>query len=517
MSTPKPILRLLAISLTLLIVSGIASAGAGVRAAAVQPDRAPAAAATIQVDYADVSGKGPDFYGVEYTWVDQAADRYLERFARLHANTLRVQITQQIFEPVNDNADPGISTIDFSRTIPLDIQGGTSLNYETMFTQIIAANPALHVQINVWLAARWNASDPDGYLGLGGAFPPLDDAEHAEFIRALARWLVQDCGIPADQLSFTFVNEANLPAFFAGNTQDLVRMAATTRAALDQVSPQIRMGGLDEVHGTQTTDAFYPLRPIGCCDFWTYHVYQYGTAAVIGELLDVSGGLRAYGPVWVTEFADTANGSPDARMDFSTVSAALGFAEMLGRTWGSGLEGLIHFRLSDTFAGLPAQWAGHGLFADSRGTHAGGQPYAIFPAYYVFANLYRELGGGQIVQTSAPPELAVVAARRDQARPRLAVWVTNPATAGIPVTITAAGFPAGNEGIRVQVFDNLVSDLPIRFDHVGSAGPAYALNLPARSAYLIVFEPGPRYGTSIYLPAVNGGGVSAWRKLPQPR
>ena len=89
--------------------------------------------------------------------------------------------------------------------------------------------------------------------------------------------------------------------------------------------------------------------------------------------------LRAYGPVWVTEFADTANGSPDAQMDFSTRSAALGFAEVVGRLWKSGIDGVVHFRLSDTYVDQLGGWAGHGLFADWRGTRSQGEPYGIYP------------------------------------------------------------------------------------------------------------------------------------------
>jgi hypothetical protein len=445
---------------------------------------------------------------VEYAWVDQAADLYIERVDDLHINTLRVQITQEVFETVNDNNDPNFSEIDFSLTIPLDFLGGTSLTYEQMFTGLIAANPNLHVQINVWLAARWNASDPNGYLGLGGAFPPLDYAEHQEFIRELARWLVDTCGIPANQLSFTFINEPNLDPFFQGDTADLVQMATVTRAALDQISPDIQMGGLDEVHGLTETDLFYPLRPEGCCDFWTFHVYEYGVSGVIAQLLGVAGQLESYGPAWVTEFADMNNGSPDAQMDFSTPEAALGFAEMIGHIWGRGLDGFIHFRLSDTYAGLPpepAQWAGHGLFADSQGTHADGQPYAIFPVYYVFANLFRELGGGEIVGINGADTLPIVAARHANSdEPRLALWITNPTGSSHTYPLEFINFPVGTNGTQISIFDNLESDQPFAFEYINGDPVNYTLTIPAESSYLLVLTPSELSALAeTYLPHLN--------------
>ena len=455
---------------------------------------------TIAVDWAQVVGNGPQFYGVEYGWIDQDRNLYLERYRRLHVNVVRVQISQEFFEPVNDNDDAAVSTISFSQTLTVDAQQGKTMTYEDMFESLAAAFPEMYFQINIWLAARWNASNPNGYFGLGGAFPPRDYAEHREFVQALARWLVDTCGIKPEHLSFTFVNEPNLTGFFVGAQADLVRMASETRAALDEVSPLIQMGGLDEVHGTAWTDAFFPQRPARCCDLWAFHAYERGIPAMLNALLGRTEHLKPYGPVWVTEFADTANGSPDGKMDFSTRTAALGFAEILGRLWGSGIDGILHFQLSDTYADIFGGWVGHGLFADARGTHANGQAYAPFPSYWVFANMYRELGGSQVVSVTAPSELAVVAARRGSGdSARLAVWVTNSTAANYNVQFQVTHFPT--ETVNVQVLDNLVGDTPIEIRAVSGPVLTLSLSIPAQSSRLVVFTP-TSSPHMVYLPLV---------------
>ena len=442
----------------------------------------------INVDYATVIGGGPEYYGVEYGWIDQDRDLYLDRYRRLHGNVVRVQILQELFEPVNDNNDPNHSEIDFSLTVPINRQMGKTMTYESMFKSLAAEFPDMHFQINIWLCARWNATKPDGYMGLGGAFPPKDYAEHREFIRALARWLVVDCGIPPAHLSFTFINEANLKSFFAGSLADLLQMAKETRRALDQVSPEIQMGGLDEVHGSQWTDEFYRQLPTFCCNLWTFHVYERGLPSMWRALRKRTKCLSQYGQVWVTEFADVTNGSPDAKMDFSTREAALGFAELLGRMWPSGIDGIIHFRLSDTFTDRFGGWVGHGLFADARGTHADGQAYEPFPVYWVFANMYRELGNGEIVKTTAPPDLIVVGARKGKpTEVQLALWLTNSTTETRPVTFRVSNFPTKTALIRI--FDNLVSDKPVETEQINGEELGFQAKIPPKSSYLFVFNP----------------------------
>jgi hypothetical protein len=199
--------------------------------------------------------------------------------------------------------------------------------------------------------------------------------------------------------------------------------------------------------------------------------------------------LSSYGPVWVTEFADIAHGSPDAKMDFSTREAALEFAELLARLWPTGIAGIIHFRLSDTFSDRSSLggWIGHGLFADSRGTHAQGRAYEPFPAYWVFANMYREFGGRRLVQTVAPQGLTVLSAREsDNGEPHLAVWITNSSMLDYATGIRVAHFPA--DKVQVQLMDNLKSDQPIE-ERVATGGDlTIAVNIPRQSSYLYVFR-----------------------------
>jgi len=488
--------RVLIGHLTLLLV--IVSVVGGI-AGCIPPIALPVrqASAEIHVDWQDCQGAGPTYYGVEYGWIDQDTDLFLERYRLLGANTLRVQVDHEYLEMTNDNDDPNESSIDFDVTFPLDVQNGKTLTYRGMFTALAAEFPDMHFHINVWLAARWNASDPNGYLGLGGAFPPLDYAEHREFIRELAGWLVGTCGIAPDHLSFSFVNEPNLRAFFVGTQDDLAQMATETRAALDEVSPQIQMMGLDEVHGTNWTDDFYARRPNRCCDAWTFHAYKQGVDSLWNALQTRVSHLSHYGPVWVTEFADVANGSPNAQMDFSTRSAAVGFAEVAGRLWSSGVDGIIHFRLSDTYVDQLGGWAGHGLFADWRGTKSHGEPYSIYPAFWVFANLYNELGGGQIISTTTTSNLVVVGVRRnDVPQSRMALWVTNPSTTRDNTTIQLDGFPTSVA--QIEILDNLEGSSPIETRIAEGKPLIFDVVIPPQSSYTIIVH--QIFHSAIYLP-----------------
>jgi len=438
-------------------------------------------AENLVVDFADAIGPGPRYYGVEYSWIDQDAALFLNRYKRLHGNVVRIQITQDFFEPVD-------SRMDFRRTVLLDRARGKTMTYERMFKSLVTELPGLAFQINIWLCAKWNATDPNGYLGLGGTFPPRDYAKHREFIRAFAKWLVSSCGIPPAQLTFTFVNEPNLRTFFVGTVPDLRKMAEETREALDQVSPLIKMGGLDEVHGVDWTASFYALRPQRCCDLWSFHAYETGVPELWSALSDRIVYLKQFGPVWVTEFADISNGSPDGRMDFSTREAGLGFADLLGRLWASGIDGVTHFRLSDNYSDSFGGWVGHGLFANWRGTHAGGFAYKPFPAYFVFANVYREMGGGEIIRTGQIRGLTITGVRHNGGVGRkLSVLITNRGDASKAIAFRIRNFPAGRA--QVKTFNILSSDTSTSTKTIKGDELALRIQVPRKSSYLYVFYP----------------------------
>jgi hypothetical protein len=235
---------------------------------------------------------------------------------------------------------------------------------------------------------------------------------------------------------------------------------------------------------------------------WTFHAYERGLLAMKDALRERTERLSQYGPVWVTEFADMANGSPDAQMDFSTREAALGFAEMLGELWSTRIDGIVHFRLSDTYADVLGGWVGHGLFADARGTHSSGQAYEPFPAYWVFANMYRELGGGYIVSTTAPSGLTVVSARKDsETEARLAVWVTNSSTEDYTTALVVNNFLART--VQVQVLDNLAGDIPVEAQVLDGKELAIDVNISPRCSYLFVVSAfGSSEDNTIWIPTV---------------
>jgi hypothetical protein len=445
--------------------------------------------AQVSVNWNQVAGQGPAYYGVEYVWVDQDRELFLQRYRALAPRVLRVQISHEAFEPVNDNNDPLFSQIRFDQTFVLDAEMGKTINFEDMFTTLAAEFPQMQFHLNIWLAARWNAADPDGYLGLGGAFPPKSLPEHQEFIQALAHWLVTTCGIEPERISFSFINEPNLQAFYTGTVSELVEMADATREALDQVSPHITLSGLDEVHGVSWTDQFYDQVPESCCKFLTFHAYNKGFDTLSDVLVQRSQHLSQYGPVWVTEFADTQFGSPDAKLNFSSQQAAISFARLGALLWNAEVEGVIHFRLADTYLPVLGGWAGHGLFADWRGSKSDGEAYALYPAFWVFANLFQRLGDGQVLQASFSGGLEGTAVRPAGREDALAVWIVNPGTAPVATTIQAQNFPARE--VRVDIIPALQGLEPVEQLFLKGDTIQFELMVEAESAVVVWMEASP--------------------------
>ncbi len=449
-------------------------------------------AADITIDYANVTDNGPQYYGVEYTWLDQHNKTYLERYRELNGNLVRVQIHQDFFEQVNDNDDPNDSEINFSSPIPWDVEMGKTMTYGEMFKSLAAEFPDMRFVVTMATCAKWNAADPNGYMGLGGKFPPLDYAEHREFVRELARFLVNEAGIPPEQLFFSFVNEPDTYSHFKGNQSDLVQMAEETRIALDQVSPLIQLGALEELKGTSLTSEFYPQRPAGCCDIWTYHVYNTGLLSMSSALQQRASNLSQYGPVWVTEFADRTYGSPDGEMDFSSQGAALEFAALLGRVW-TEVDGMTHFRLADSYLDNPnlslSGWIGHGLFADHRGTHADGVPHKRFPSYWVFANHYKYLGGAEILNSQESlSDFEIISGKKSK---QVNIFVVNGEFPKSNLAFQINNLPWSSA--TVKVFDNLQSNTPI--DSFSISGNSFSYNIPGYSSLLFSIESSSCTGT----------------------
>ena len=153
------------------------------------------------------------------------------------------------------------------------------------------------------------------------------------------------------------------------------------------------------------------------------------------------------------------------------------------RLWPSGMNGIIHFRLADTYADYFAGWVGHGLFSDSRGTLTHGRPYEPYPAYWVFSNFYGELGGRQLVRATAPKKLTVVAARKSgNSKNRLTVWVSNYTKNNYNALLRITNFPA--KSARVKVIDNLAGDTPIEDKILEGKELSLKVNIPPKSSYL---------------------------------
>lgn len=375
---------------------------------------------TIAVD--STIGKPPAYFGFEGTWVNEDSALFLERYRMSGLNAIRLQFPMFKYESQNDDADPATSQINFNRDFTLDKQLGKHTNYHRMLRALLRQRPNLNVYINIWECANWLASTPGTFFGgVSGAFPPTDYREYQEVVRSIAGWIVRQLNIAPERLLFSFVNEPNSNSSFPthafiGNTTDLLKMAQAARLALDEVSPKIRLGGLEEINNVKITEKFFAAGGGKYLDFITFHVYRNNYRnlnTVISEIVNV---LKRYNkPVHLTELGNNQYGE-GYLINYSPVQAGYSLMYSLMHLWQQPIEGFVMFRFSNSYYGsghaAVGGWKGYGVFEDWRGTHSNRMAYHLFSAYWVFANFYQHMTGGRIVKNShAAPALSLLAVR----------------------------------------------------------------------------------------------------------
>jgi hypothetical protein len=114
-----------------------------------------------------------------------------------------------------------------------------------------------------------------------------------------------------------------------------------------------------------------------------------------------------------------------------------------------------------------------------------GQPYAIYPPFWVFANLYGQLGGGQVISVTTPSDLVVLGVRRDDVSPsRLTLWVTNPSETPYATTIQVTDFPTTTA--HIEVLDNLSGNTPVEIKTSKGTPLIFEVVIPELSSYTVV-------------------------------
>jgi len=405
---------------------------------------------TIEIDYSQVISKGPDYFGWEGGWISEDSLVFLERYRLAPPNLIRIQVPMFLFEPVNDNTNPDSSEIRFNIDAVYDIQYGKHTNYDEFLKRLVREYPGIIINLNIWDCANWLASTPGTFMGgISGAFPPNDYSEYEEFVRSLAFWLSDSIGLDPENILLTFVNEPNaLASFpthaFTGTVDDLVLMAQHARSALDQVSPDIRMGGIEEYMSSSMTNSFMNAGGDQYVDFLTFHVYGNGASSINQRISNIVNDLSTYQiPIYLTEMGDQAYG-PSIFINYNSLDAGIDLTRNLIQIWKSDLTGFSMFRLNNTYIDNPfyglSGWIGYGLFEDWRGTNTNGVAYAIFPGYWGFANFYTFLDSTQVLASvNSSSEIEVIAAKKADSLFLLAVNLNETFSQSLDITLINTG------------------------------------------------------------------------------
>jgi hypothetical protein len=130
-----------------------------------------------------------------------------------------------------------------------------------------------------------------------------------------------------------------------------------------------------------------------------------------------------------------------------------------------------------------------GLFEDWRGE------WVRRPAYWVYANFFHFVGGGEVISHAAPSGVDVLATRRivtDDVQATF--WVVNRGdTALADQAFALYNFP--QQEVTLHVYDNLVGLTPVLTTTVSGSPLVFAVTLPARSSRAFVLGGGQPHGS----------------------
>jgi hypothetical protein len=438
--------------------------------------------ADIVIDYDAILGPGHRGYGTNGWWTDEDADRWRERYAGLHPQVVRLPALQMILEPQNDNSDP--ATIDwagfhFDSPFLLPYGGGRHVTYSRWFEMLRDLDVTLLINtpyLAGWLSANGNR---DPY----SSFPPADVAEYGEFVRALLTYLVDQVHYPPDQIILEPVNEADLhcgadPAvscFWENWSMD--DLVAVVRVAHDQaasINPAIRIAGLATCCDATLISRFMDeYKGSDYLDVITYH--RYGRGFDFTSAIARGQELQRYGkPVYLDEFGSIkywSNGE----------EGALWHSFVMPQIWAAGINP-VQFPISE-YPGTHQGYDQLGLFADWN------KNWTIKPAYWVYANFYRHIAGGDPISTENTTPNLVLASRRDQTstEPALALWLTAIRSEEFTCRLQIDNFPA--DIVQVAIYDNLQGDQPVEKIHLAGRPLVFELRFPSSGSFSVVVQP----------------------------
>ena len=442
---------------------------------------------TVSADFNAVISSGPAAYGTNVWWTDQDAGVWTSRWNELGPSWVRLYVSHSIVEPENDDADPDTINWDsfrFDTPISVPIVMTRTMTYRDWF-EALRDQPDVHILIHFSYLAPWLTDNPaHPAIPIPAApYPPNDIAEYREFIEATARFLVEEVGFPPERIAFEVMNEPDLacgadpvtPCFWQDWTMDDIRdVVSVTYQATEEVAPAIALVGLAECHGTAIVRDLLDNDPEGAyLDGLSYHYYAPGDNLSVA--LNRAQELVSYGlPIYLDEYGSLAYRSEG-------VDGALWHSLALPVLWRAGIAPIQYPVSAWPLLGEP--YNSMGLFEDWRGG------WTRKPSYWVHANFFRFVGGGEIIShMTTPDELDVLVSRRvvtDVAQ--VVFWTANRETSPLPdIAFTLHNFPASPA--TLHVYDNMTGLMPLVTETLHGAPLVFTTTLPALSSRAFVLS-----------------------------
>lgn len=438
-------------------------------------------AGAVLVDFQAQGKATPDLYGSNSWWSDQDADLWKARHAQLGVRIMRIPAAHSLFEPRNDDSDPGhINPDGFLFRTPIPWFGRT-LTLESWLRALQEQDITLI--LHVPYLAPWLSRNPGD--ALSSPYPPVDLAEYEEYLRALLEFVIDDLGYDPAKVILEPVNEpdldcgqdASVGCFWQDwQESDLLEVLQAARRVSLAVDPAVRMVGVSECCGTQWTKRLASNPDTrDLLDGFTYHKYVQGYD--YRDLLDRGQRLLAYDkPVYLNEYGSTQFWSDG-------LEGALWHARLLPQVFAAGINPL-QYPVSE-FPGMHAGYNRLGLFQDWNNS------FQIKPAYWVYAHFYRLLGGGTIIahQEVGGSELLAVK-NTDDGEEWAAVWiVTGGPEMAAPITLAFQNLPQPE--MQLTVLNALEAADPISVQAVVAPVAVYTYHPQPNSAVVVVLsQPG---------------------------
>lgn len=468
-----------------------------------------APAADFSADFSVVVADGPSQWGTNVWWTDQDASLWTERWAELGPSQVRIVVSHAAVESENDNPDPDLinwSGFQFETPITMSDVTTRTFTYRAWF-EALRDQPGLDVLIHFSYLAPW-LTDNDPHPGLlfsAAPYPPNDLDEYQEFVEAVVRYLVEVVDLPPERLTIEAVNEPDLgcsvdpvtPCFWAWSEggplqhmDDIAGVVRVTHEAIQAVDARVALVGLAECCGTDVVRELLDHYPEGAhLGGLSYHYYS-PSGYHLDEALGRASALASYGrPIYLDEY-----GSREYQSE--GVGGGLWHSWALVTLCEADIAPLQYPISEWPLLGEP--YNSMGLFEDWRGD------WERKPAYWVYANFFGHVAGGEVISATAPPGVDVLATRRvTPGEARVALWVVNRAeTALTDQSFSIYNFPG--QRALLSVYDNLAGPTATFVAAIGGVPLVFTATLLAQSSQTFVVS----RTLLVYLPIVLREGGS---------